>query len=523
MKYVAIVVVVAAVLAGGLFLYARDKAAANVQAPITTDKVVRRDIEKSVPATGKVASNRDVDIKCQASGKVIKLPYDVSNRVKQGDLLMELDRTDQQRTLDQAVAQVNASKARVAQAQVNFQVATLNLPTTTNRVNAELDSAKAKAAEAVAKAQRTADLVKNKLASAEDLETDQTAAAEAQANAATAQVAVDELDQQKLMLDAKQQDIETAKAQLAQDVAKCDLSQRQLDYCSVFVPDDEDSKTADYRVAAIGTTTSPVQLGTVVQSGSSGFSGGTTVMTLSDMSHIFVLANVDESDIGQVTDPARGGAPQKAVITVDAYPNVDFEGQVVRVATKGVNTSNVVTFEVKIEVTSENRQLLRPEMTANVKIIVAARPQAISIPMAAFSRNKPDADTQPTDSMASDVPATAPAGDASTEPSTQPRRGRGRGGRNGGSGGGGGGGQMGLRLAGTPMSGYVQVSHETGAPETRAITVGLSDDTYYEVINGLEEGESVVMSRNGGDSKWRGQNTAQQMMRMGSGGGGRGR
>jgi multidrug efflux pump subunit AcrA (membrane-fusion protein) len=52
----------------------------------------------------------------------------------------------------------------------------------------------------------------------------------------------------------------------------------------------------------------------------------------------------------------------------------------------GVNTSNVVTFEVRIEITSENKSLLKPEMTANVEIVIAEKDNALTVPVGAVSR-----------------------------------------------------------------------------------------------------------------------------------------
>jgi HlyD family secretion protein len=123
-----------------------------------------------------------------------------------------------------------------------------------------------------------------------------------------------------------------------------------------------------------------VQKGTIVASGMSGFSGGTTIMTLSDLSRVFVIATVDESDIGEV----RVG--QRARVTVASFPGRTFAGQVVRIATKGVNSSNVVTFEVKVEVLDERKNLLRPEMTGNVTVIQDERANALTLPSSAIVR-----------------------------------------------------------------------------------------------------------------------------------------
>ena len=52
--------------------------------------------------TGKVVSNLDVDIKCKASGTVKTLPYDISDAVKKGDVIVEIDPVDMNRIVTQS-------------------------------------------------------------------------------------------------------------------------------------------------------------------------------------------------------------------------------------------------------------------------------------------------------------------------------------------------------------------------------------------------------------------------------------
>src|SRR4051812_42275203 len=54
-----------------------------------------------VMASGRISPNYEVDIKCKASGQVINLPFDVSDLVKQGDLVLELDPIDEKRHVAQ--------------------------------------------------------------------------------------------------------------------------------------------------------------------------------------------------------------------------------------------------------------------------------------------------------------------------------------------------------------------------------------------------------------------------------------
>jgi multidrug efflux pump subunit AcrA (membrane-fusion protein) len=93
-----------------------------------------------------------------------------------------------------------------------------------------------------------------------------------------------------------------------------------------------------------------------------------------------VLASVDEADIVKVA------LNQKVIITADAIPNRQFAGKVVRIATKGTDVSNVVTFEVKIELTGDTEDLLKPEMTVNVQVISVEHGEAMLVPANAIIR-----------------------------------------------------------------------------------------------------------------------------------------
>jgi len=504
MKYLIILLVVAGLAGGGFWLaHAKRVAAENASATsVPTEEVTRRDIFKMVSANGAVSSNRDVDIKCQASGFIKTLPYtDVSAEVKPGDLLCLVDPNDENRLLETAKAVVDADNARIVEAQFNVQSATMALETTRQRDEAALASSEARAKQARAKAERTQKLFEDKLASQEDLETDQTAAAQADADVLTSKAAIAELEQQKVDIQAKETTIKEMQAALKQDQFRADTAQQNVNYCTVTAPGADDPQKPRWFISSILANIAP---GYLVQSGSSGFSAGTTIMTLSDLSHIYVLATVDESDIGQVVDPNRdpNHTQQKCKITVDAYPGVQFDGLVQRVATKGVSTSNVVTFEVKIEVTSENRILLRPLMTATVKIISAERDNALVIPQSAFMRGDPTEQEQHTAAPGDATPSSQPA----SRPSGRGRRG---------GGGGGGYAYAGGSKETGPVAGTVTIVNKTGGQETRNVTVGLNGvdasglGDYAEVLSGLDEGDAVLTNKSGGESKWSGQGQGQ--------------
>ncbi len=316
--------------------HAKGASAGDTADAQQTAKVERQDIEKLVSANGAVASNRDVDIKCQASGQIQTLPYrDISAEVPSNAVVCQLDPKDEQPLCDNALAVVNADKARLQEAQDNWNVSKMLLVTMRERDEAALASAKAKAEQAHAKANRTEQLFQSKLDSKEDLETDQTAAAQADADVDTAKAAIEELKQQEIGIDTKAQQIQEVQATLDQDTTKWKTAKLNLSYCTVTAPPLTDADKQDPPRWIISSMLTNISPGYIVQSGTSGFSAGTTIMTLSDLSHIFVLAAVDESDIGQVNDPEKGQTPQDVRVTVEAYPNVEFEGHVVRSRAEG--------------------------------------------------------------------------------------------------------------------------------------------------------------------------------------------
>jgi HlyD family secretion protein len=444
------VVVAAVVLAGGVGSYLLFGGGSGQAATVATTStaVERGNIRQVVACSGRVVANFDVDIKCKASGQITKLPHDVSDMVKQGDLLVELDPVDEQRVLHQAEVSLSASQARLVTAKQNLAIAEANLVTSEKRTKADLASAQARAADARAKADRMRQLLEKKLASQEEADTAETSAVQAAADLIGAEASLEEIEAQRLGLEVKRQDVKLAEATVEADTIDRTIAEDRLKDTKVVAP-------MDGVVAARN-----IQIGQIISSGISNVGGGTTILTLSDLSRIFVLASVDESDIGKVKEG------QPAIITADAYPGRTFDGQVVRVAVRGVNSSNVVTFEVKIEVTSDNKQLLKPEMTANVEIVAAEKQGVLIVPVEAVLR-------------------------------------KGR-------------------------SFYVTLAKGAGGQE-QEVRVGLNDGLRTEISEGVSEGDTVTFRKGESDSRWsaqqqdRNMRRGQRMLFGGGGGGGGGR
>jgi len=99
-----------------------------------------------------------------------------------------------------------------------------------------------------------------------------------------------------------------------------------------------------------------------------------TFVTIIDLDRLQVETYVDEVDIGKIK------VGQKATFTVEAFPSIDIEGEVVGIYPKALLKENVVFYNVVINSTKLSSAALRPEMTANVSIILESREDVLLVP-----------------------------------------------------------------------------------------------------------------------------------------------
>ena len=91
-----------------------------------------------------------------------------------------------------------------------------------------------------------------------------------------------------------------------------------------------------------------------------------------DLKDMQVVVDVDEADIGNVTEGAR------VTFTVDAFPNDTFSGTVTQVRQEATETDNVVTYEVVISARNDDLKL-KPGLTANVTIYTTEMQGVLSV------------------------------------------------------------------------------------------------------------------------------------------------
>jgi len=88
------------------------------------------------------------------------------------------------------------------------------------------------------------------------------------------------------------------------------------------------------------------------------------------------------------TDIGRIRVGQKARFTVDTYPDHEFEGRVTAVYPQAEIRDNVVNYVTVVRFASPRDRTLRPEMTATVKVAIESREKVVAVPRRAVRREQ---------------------------------------------------------------------------------------------------------------------------------------
>ena len=88
-----------------------------------TEPVIRKNIEKTVNATGEVKAIELVTVGAQTSGKIEYLPVKVGQRIQKGDLIAQIDSTTQENDVNSAKAKLTSLKAQLNAAEISAKIA----------------------------------------------------------------------------------------------------------------------------------------------------------------------------------------------------------------------------------------------------------------------------------------------------------------------------------------------------------------------------------------------------------------
>lgn len=334
-----------------------------------TARVERGDVSSFVSATGTLNPVISVQVGSQISGMIKHLYADFNSQVKKGQLITRIDPEIFEARLAQAKANLENTLAAVANQQANLERAEAETENARAAIEvARANIAKAQVAVLDAKTnldRRTSLLEKGAISQAEK-DTAQAAydSALAQLDAARAQEVASlslyrsTLSQQKVV----KAQLLSAEAQVNQ--AKAAVTQAQIDLDHTYIRSPVDgivvSRNVDVGQTVAASLQAPV-LFTIAQ----------------DLSKMQVNTNVDEADIGRVV------LDQEAIFTVDSYPGEAFKGRVNQIRSAPIVVQNVVTYDVVVRVANPDLKL-KPGMTANVRILVARKRDVPIVPNAAF-------------------------------------------------------------------------------------------------------------------------------------------
>ena len=436
---------VALVFVGSRFMGGTQATAAE---GIQTVVVERSTLRASVDATGSVAPETRLELSFKSAGRVAEIMVEEGDQVEAGEALARLETADLEQALIQAQASLAISEAQLAQTEDGASAEELaSARAALESALADYEDVKAgpsqeditvakadmeKARIALEKAQADYDKISWQagLGATAEASTLQQASVDYERARAQYELTVDrptdsELKQAEAQIAQAQatlaaleeqptpEDLAIARAQVTQ--ARSTLTQAQLNL-------DEATLVAPFAGTVADVN---IEVGQIVNS-------GTPVIVLTDPTSYYVDLYIDETEIGKVQ------VGQPVVITLDAFPNEEIEGEVTVIKSIGTVSGGIVTYEVRVEI-APTEVSIRPDMTASATVVVEEKENVLLIPNRA------------------------------------------------------------IRREGDVM--YVEVLDQSGGTEVRrvAIATGASNDAVTEVTAGLEEGDVVVTTVVRGD------------------------
>ena len=294
-------------------VYYRRATAAPPEPRFVTEPIARRDVVERVQATGVVEPVHQVEIGAQVSGRVVEVLVDFNEQVKAGQLLSVID--------------PELFGAEVVQ------------------TRAELSSAEAARSRSLA----ARDGVKIRLERMKSL---------VRENAASQA----ELDQMQADYDVALAEVGSAEAQIARVSATLKSASATLKYTKIFSP--IDGVIIDRRVEPGQTV-------------ASSFNTPVLFVIARDLTEMRVLAEVDEADVGKVTEG------MEAEVKVDAFADETFAGTLKQIRLSPNTVEGVVTYSAVILV-NNTKGHLRPGMTATATVVSRRADGALAVPTAAL-------------------------------------------------------------------------------------------------------------------------------------------
>jgi HlyD family secretion protein len=485
----------AAIVFAGFYFWGNESSTPQYM----TARIERGNLRNTVTATGALQAVTTVQVGSQASGTISALYADFNSVVKKGQVIAQLDPSTSKAQVEQARANLQQARASLAQAQAavinsragvtDAQAKNLAAKSTVQNNQAGVSGAEANVAvlkaqqdDALSLLKQQESLLKAGVIAQRDYEVAQTTyrTAEARYNQAVAQLNQAKLtaqsassagivqsqagvEQSKAQVQQAQAQVQQAAAQVQQAQAALSLAQVSLSHTTITSPIDGIVVSRDVNVG---------------QTVAASLSAPTLFTIANDLTQMQVIANIDQADIGLVEQA------KSVKFSVDAFPGKEFEGKIEEMRLNPVNVQNVVTYNVVIDVANPE-QKLKPGMTANLTITIDERNNVLKVPNSALRFTPQNASGQRTGAGAGGQGQGQGQGQGRRRQQSDNAAAQNDGGEN--------------RFA--PASApvlpgqirVVWVLGQDGKAERRRITVGLSDGSSTEVVDGdLKEGDMVI-------------------------------
>ena len=307
-------------------------------ARVTAEGVQRRDLEAIVSASGKIDPKKTVNISAQTPGRVTQLAVNEGDRVKAGQFLLQIDPVMAESAVRRDEAGVAVANTGLDQARTQVRSAQANLDLARQNMK------------------RQQELWAGGLTTRETLEKTQS-----------------ELDVREAELRAREQEVQTREEQLRQQQAGLTSTRHSLAQSRFEAPFDG---IVTRRNVEVGEN---VVVGTMNNA-------GTVLLTVADMSVIEAEVEVDETDIPLVQ------FGQIAKVTIDAIENRSFRGRVTEIGNSPIQTtgsqpgSQRTATNFKVVVTlDEQVPDVRPGFTCTAEITTATRQKVVAVPIQALT------------------------------------------------------------------------------------------------------------------------------------------
>lgn len=173
-------------------------------------------------------------------------------------------------------------------------------------------------------------------------------------------------------VDLADNDLKTKKILLAQSRESLAIAQDQLRFSRVTAPLDG---TITQRTIRVGETVVPGSMATM---------DSTALMTISDMSALLAKADLNQIDVAKV----RLG--QTVSLTLDALPGKSFKATITKIAPASIlpKGKDVEVFPIEATLLPEGTEVIKPGMTADVKIHIETKKGVLRLPIEAVVKEK---------------------------------------------------------------------------------------------------------------------------------------